>query len=75
MLKNRWFRLVSGAVAILLAITAVTWVIVPDEAAPSQAGRTLSVASALGAPAGDAQAVQEPAPAGAGPLVFLPDRI
>jgi len=75
MLKDRRFRLVSGAVAILLAITAVTWVIVPDEAASSQAGRTLSAASALGAPAGDAQAAQEPAPAGAGPLVFLPEKV
>ena len=79
MIKGRFFRILSGVVAIGLVLAATAWVIVPDPAASSQAvagqsGRTLNGSSAMAGLGGNPVPDAGPSPE-AGPIVILPDKV
>ncbi|HNS50077.1 MAG TPA: hypothetical protein PKO09_02730 [Anaerolineae bacterium] len=72
--KTRWFKVAGGALAILLALTAVVWVVAPNEANSAEAGMVSYAMSAPVGSAGNEPAAPEPAQAGAGPLVIQPEK-
>ena len=74
MRSRQWFKLVSGAVAILLVVAAVAWVVVPEKATPGRRAGTLSTAGASAGLSRVSQAADEKPPDG-GPIVIQPDHV
>ncbi len=74
MRKRKLFKLVGGAVAIVLVVAAVAWVIAPARAAPGGRAGTLSATGASAGLARDSVAAAEE-PASGGPIVILPDHM
>jgi len=75
MRAKRQFKLVSGAVAIVLAVAAVVWATAPERGAAQPNSRTFFAAGPSGVTTKDGPVAQKPAPVSAGPIVVLPAKV
>jgi len=75
MQAKRRFKLVSGAVAIVLVVAAMVWATAPERGAAQPSSPALYAAGPSGVTTKDGPGAQEPAPVSAGPIVVLPEKV
>jgi hypothetical protein len=73
--ENRRFKLITGVMAIVLAVAAVAWTMAPHRGAAQPGGRfTMAGPSGVTAQGGEVVEAAK-APVSAGPIVILPDKV